>query len=127
MVLKNSVLAPIFLHVTFPIAITLVDLGGCMPVHSPLWDPILSFSHTFSPKSAQVRGPCPPNGCMSPPWEILDLPLYYVCNEKLDISPRNFFPFHNAALLSYVQTCKYRSKVKKISFTCFCNIYHVHH
>ena len=26
----------------------------------PLRDPILSFSHTFSPKSARVRGPRPP-------------------------------------------------------------------
>ena len=45
----------------------LVDLGGGMPgTHHPLWDPILSFLHTFSPKSAHVRGPCPPNGCMPP-------------------------------------------------------------
>ena len=32
----------------------------------PLWDPILLFSHTFLPKSAHIRGPCPPNGCMPP-------------------------------------------------------------
>ena len=33
----------------------------------PLWDPILSFLHTFSPKSAHVGGPCPPtNGCTPP-------------------------------------------------------------
>ena len=40
--------------------------GGACPAHTPLWDPILSFLHTFSPKSAHIRGPCPPNGCMPP-------------------------------------------------------------
>ena len=29
-------------------------------------DPILSFSHTFSPKSAHVGGPRPPNGSTTP-------------------------------------------------------------
>ena len=34
---------------------------GACPVHiPPPWDPILSFSHTFSPKSAHVGGPRPP-------------------------------------------------------------------
>ena len=32
----------------------------------PLWDPILSFTHTFSPKSASIGGPRPPNGCTPP-------------------------------------------------------------
>ena len=49
---------------------------GCAGCTAPLWDPILSFSHTFSPKSAHVGGPCPPNGCMPPLWEILDPPLH---------------------------------------------------
>ena len=40
---------------------------GGVPGARPLWDPILSFLHTFTPKSAHVRGPCPPNGCMPPP------------------------------------------------------------
>ena len=48
---------------------------GACPVHAPLWDPILSFSHTFSPKSAHIRGPRPPNGCTLPLREILDPPL----------------------------------------------------
>ena len=48
---------------------------GCAQHMPPLWDPILSFLHTFSPKSAHIRGPCPPNGCMPPLWEILDPPL----------------------------------------------------
>ena len=33
--------------------------GGVPGAHHPLWHPILSFSHTFSPKSARIRGPCP--------------------------------------------------------------------
>ena len=58
--------------------IALADLGGgACPAHAPLWDPILSFSHTFSPKSAHARGPRPPNGCMPPLREILDLPLHW--------------------------------------------------
>ena len=32
------------------------------PTHVPLRDPILLFSHTFSPKGAHVGGPCPQNG-----------------------------------------------------------------
>ena len=43
---------------------------GALPVHPPppQWDPILSYSHTFLPKSACIRGwhppmaQCPPNG-----------------------------------------------------------------
>ena len=46
--------------------IPLADLGG-MPSARPLWDPILSFLHTFSPKSTHVGGPHPPNGYMPPP------------------------------------------------------------
>ena len=38
----------------------LADLGGRARRTPPLWDPILSFSHTFSPKSAHVGGPRPP-------------------------------------------------------------------
>ena len=44
----------------------LVDLEGDVPGAHPLWNPILSFLHTFSPKSAHVRGPHPPNACMPP-------------------------------------------------------------
>ena len=33
---------------------------GACPVHAPLQDPILSFSHTFSQKSAHVGGQNPP-------------------------------------------------------------------
>ena len=32
----------------------------------PLWDPILSFLRTFSPKSPCIRGPHPPNATMPP-------------------------------------------------------------
>ena len=40
-----------------------------------LRDQILSFSHTFLPKSTHIRGPHPPNGSMPPLREILDPPL----------------------------------------------------
>ena len=43
----------------FMYPITLADLGG-VPGARPLWDPILSFLHTFSLKSAHIGGPCPP-------------------------------------------------------------------
>ena len=52
----------------------LADLGG-VPGARPPWDPILSFWHTFSLKSAHVGGPRPPNGCTPPLREILDPPL----------------------------------------------------
>ena len=40
---------------------SLADLGGRRARRTPpLWDPILSFSHTFSLKSAHVGGPRPP-------------------------------------------------------------------
>ena len=58
---------------------------------------------------------------------LLFLTGYHVCDEKLDVSWRNFLPFYNAVLLLYIQTCKYRSKAKTISFTCLRNIYHVDH
>ena len=44
----------------------LADLGG-VPVHVPLRDPILSFSHTFSQKSTRVQGSCPPPNGSTPP------------------------------------------------------------
>ena len=37
----------------------MADLGGVPGARHPLWDPILSFSHTFSPKSTHVGGPRP--------------------------------------------------------------------
>ena len=40
--------------------------GACR-AHAPLWDPILSFLHTFSPKSGHIGGPRPPNGVHAPP------------------------------------------------------------
>ena len=41
--------------------------GGVPGTRHPLWDPILSFSHTFSPKSACVGCPHPPNEYTPPP------------------------------------------------------------
>ena len=49
-------------------------VGGVPGTCPPLWDPILSFSHTFSPKSTCVRGSRPPMGAR-PLREILDPPL----------------------------------------------------
>ena len=47
---------------------SLADLHTKFSGACPLQDPILSFSHTFSLKSAYVGGPHPPqNGSMSPP------------------------------------------------------------
>ena len=49
---------------------SLADLGwgggraGCTPSHM---DPILLFSHTFSPKSACIGGKRPRDGCTPPP------------------------------------------------------------
>ena len=40
-----------------------------MPAHAPIQDPILSFSHTFSLKSAQVGGQNPPKMGPRPPTE----------------------------------------------------------
>ena len=44
----------------------LADLAG-VPGARPLWDPILSFSHVFSPKCAHIKGPCPPITGPHPP------------------------------------------------------------
>ena len=48
---------------------------------APQRDPILSFSHTFLPKSTHVRGWHSPNGLAPPQREILDPPLttFYFC------------------------------------------------
>ena len=40
---------------------------GCARCTPPPMGPILSFLHTFSPKSACFGGPHPPNGCTPPP------------------------------------------------------------
>ena len=45
----------------------LADLGGRARRTPPLWDPILLFSHTFSPKSAHIGGPRPLTGARPPP------------------------------------------------------------
>ena len=45
-----------------------------------LWDPILSFSHTFSPKSTCVGGPCPTKTGPRPLREILDPLLIITCS-----------------------------------------------
>ena len=50
------------------IVITLKYIGGSrgVPGAHPLWDPVLSFSHTFSAKSAHAGGPLPTMGARPP-------------------------------------------------------------
>ena len=50
-------------------------------MHTPLWDPILSFLHTFSPKSAHVGGPCPPPP-LGNPGSATDCDHVSMCMEK---------------------------------------------
>ena len=55
-----------------------MDLRGrVLGARLPLWDPILSFLHTFSPKSTCIGGPRPPPlmGARPTLREILDPPL----------------------------------------------------
>ena len=66
----NWVPCSFFLH-----SRALADLHTKLSGARPLWHPILSFSHTFSPKSICVRGPCPPKRVQAPLREILDPPL----------------------------------------------------
>ena len=51
--------------------------GVLHPPPHPQRDPVISFLHMFSPKSARVGGrrPSPSNGSAPPQPEILDLPL----------------------------------------------------
>ena len=55
---------------------SLADLHTKFSGARPLPDPILSFSHTFSPKSASFGGP-PPQRVHAPLREILDPPLLF--------------------------------------------------
>ena len=47
--------------------------GGALPARArlppPQWDPIVSFSHTFSPQSTRAGGWCPPMARHLPPTE----------------------------------------------------------
>ena len=53
----------------------LVGGGGVPGARHPLWDPILSFLHTFSLKSTCIGGPHPSQWVHAPLQEILDPPL----------------------------------------------------
>ena len=62
----------------FPVSklpLALMDLHTKFSGACPLWDPILSFSQTFSLKVPASEVHTPQNGSMSPLQEILDLPL----------------------------------------------------
>ena len=55
--------------------------GGVLPAQAPhpQRDPILLLLHMFLPKSAHIRGQCPPPMAQHPPQEeILDPPLMYM-------------------------------------------------
>ena len=66
------------------VSYSLADPGGTTGTPPPpQQDPILSFSHTFSPKSTRIRGQCTPQWLGAPRWEILDpprlLPVFQIC------------------------------------------------
>ena len=50
------------------------------PAHAPLWGPILSFSHTFSPKSAHIGGSCPPKWIHAPYGKSWICPCFWLCD-----------------------------------------------
>ena len=69
---------------------------GGVPGARPLWDQILSFLHTFLPKSTHVEGRHPPpNGSTPPLWEILHPPLtgykVKICKRVHGIAKLRFF------------------------------------
>ena len=66
---------------TFSLADLHTKFSGARP---RLWDPILSFSHTFSLKSALDGGPRPPMG-PRPLREILDPPLFLIAKPNKTI------------------------------------------
>ena len=53
-------------------------IQGAPPACAPPTDPILSFSHMFSPKSVRVGGRRPPPNRSAPPNKILDPPLHLI-------------------------------------------------
>ena len=79
--------------------VTIDGSRGAGPRHPPptIRDPILSFLHTFSPKSTHVRGWCPPpNGSATPtgnpgfatgqvPYIPYTKPLFINLNKYLDL------------------------------------------
>ena len=104
---------------------SLADLGGRVGHTHPLQDPILSFSHTFSPKCAHIGCPRPLTG-PCPPREILDPPLPLLTkleakqelknqrceiDDRLTLMPRkypiNLFPsYHFPSIPSYLSRWK---------------------
>ena len=56
------------------VVLLLADPRGASGACVDQWDPILSFSHAFLPKSTLIRGRHPPMD-QRPQWEIMDHPL----------------------------------------------------
>ena len=76
------------------------------PAHAPLLDPILSFSHAFSLKSARVRGQRP----LTNPRPPMGNPGSATVNEALLHSEPVFF--HELTRCPYIQ-----SKVPYVAFS----------
>ena len=71
--------------------------GGGVPAHAPLQDPILSFSHTFSLKSAHVGGQTPP----PPKWVHAPPPLRKILDPALSqVSTLSLLPVSPTKILS---------------------------
>ena len=88
---------------------SLADLHTKFSGSRPLRDPILSFSHTFSPKSTRVRGPCPPKRVHAP-------------HEKSWIRPsKSSWPWDDLDLNDYITGTWDTDMVSQVeSFTCYC-------
>ena len=88
------------------------------PAHAPPpWDPILTFSHTFSPKSACVGGPCPK--------KLVHAPLYgksWICPCIIiiwSLAPCDILKFINSCISHIPLHCKYTITIMKIIVTSF--------
>ena len=71
-----------------------VSRGGIASVRPPppQWDPILPFSHTFSPKSACVGSWCPPNGKS---WIRHWMQNIFICTCTHNSTYQNCLKIHN--------------------------------
>ena len=102
--------------------------GGAYRAHAPLWDPIISFLHTFSLKSTSVGGPCPPLPCRTK--------FFHFCTHFQQKVPRVRGPHPpngstppptgnpGSATVLYHETNQYNPKefVLRLCFSCFyCN------
>ena len=94
-------------------------IGGSrgVPAHAPLHDPILSFSHTFLPKSARIRGSHPPNGS-TPPY---GKSWICQCIPNNTISPCILIYTAIISVISCIHKCQH------INALSLCILLHYHH